>query len=624
MNAENRERGIRRYIPILAWLPQYQREWLRLDVIAGLTIMALLVPEGMAYAELAGLPPQTVFYAAPIGLVLYAIFGTSRQLVIVVSSAIAVMSASIVGGLVPTGSTEFIVMTAALAILAGIVAVLAGLLRLGRIAQFFSESVLMGFVSGLALVIMIKQVPKLFGLEPVEGNFWERVIELVRELPETHLITLAVGLSSLVLMIIIERRFKRIPAAVIVLIYGIAVVSIFNLAAQGVHIVGEIPSGLAPPKLPDIGLEQLAILIPGALAITLVIFSEAIGPDRSFASKHHYEIDENQELIGIGAANIGAGLFQGLPIGASLSNSAASDAAGGKTQVAGIVAALATILVALFLTPLFFNLPEAALAAIVIVAVSGMFKFGEFRRLYQLRKGDFWLAVITFLCVLTFDEVLAGLLIGVLLSLFALIWRTSSAKLSVLGRIPGTVTYRSTAYHPDAIQDPGLLIARPDEELFFANAASLRKAIRRRIAASEIPIRTTILDLEMTNELDVPGTEMLAQLYEEHEAVDIQFKLVGIHAPVRNMLDASGLSEKIGPENIYPTVLEAVLAYAADHLDEITADDIETFIDRIDALTEFFVFASDHVGEEHQEKLRSAIGRLEQAHSRLESKNNQT
>ena len=619
MIVEQQNTGIRRYIPILAWLPQYQASWLRFDIIAGLTIMALLVPEGMAYAQLAGMPPETAFYAAPIGLFLYAIFGTSRQLVVAVSSAVAVMSASIVGGLVVTGSAEFIAMTAALAILAGIVAVLAGFLRLGRIAQFFSESVLTGFMSGLALVIMIKQVPKLFGLEPVEGNFWQRVIKLIDELPETDLITLAVGLSALVLMIILERRFKRIPAALIVLIYGIAVVSIFNLAAQGVEIIGEIPSGLAPPRLPDIGLEELALLIPGALAITLVMFSEAVGPDRSFASKHHYAINENQELIGIGAANIGAGLFQGFPIGASMSKSAASDSAGGRTQVAGIVAAVATALVALFLTSLLFNLPEAALAAIVIVAVSGMLKLGGFRHLYRLRKGDFWLAVITFLCVLTFEEALVGLLIGVLLSLFALIWRTSSAKLSVLGRIPGTVTYRSTAYHREAIQDPGLLIIRPDEEVYFANAATIRKGIRRRIAASETPIRTTILDLEMTNELDVPSAEMLAELHEEHEAVDIQFKLVGIHAPVMEMLDASGLSERIGAENIYPTILEAVLAYASEHLAEISADDLETFIDRIDALTEFFNFASEHVSEEHLAKLEAAIDRLEGARGRLES-----
>jgi MFS superfamily sulfate permease-like transporter len=240
----------------------------------------------MAYAQLAGVPAQTAFYAAPAGLILYAIFGTSRQLVVAVSSAVAVMSASIIGGLAPADSETFIVMTAALAVMAGIVAVLAGLLRLGRIAQFFSESVLMGFVSGLALVIMIKQVPKLFGLEPVQGNFWERVIELIRELPETDLLTLAVGLSSLLLMIFLEHRYKRIPAALVILIYGIGVVSVFDLAAQGVEIIGEIPAGLAPPKIPDISLQDWATLIPGALAITLVMFSEAVGPDRSFARKH--------------------------------------------------------------------------------------------------------------------------------------------------------------------------------------------------------------------------------------------------------------------------------------------------------------------------------------------------
>jgi SulP family sulfate permease len=400
VQAKQQASGIRHYLPILSWLPHYQGKWLRADFIAGLTIMALLVPEGMAYAQLAGVPPQAAFYAAPVGLILYAIFGTSRQLVVAVSSAVAVMSASIVGDLAPAGSEEFIAMTAALALLAGIVTVGAGLLRLGRIAQFFSESVLMGFVAGLALVIMIKQVPKLFGLEPVHGNFWERVIELIRELPHTELLTLAVGLSSLLLMIFIERRFKRIPAALIVLIYGIAVVSVFNLDAHGVEIIGEIPAGLARPKLPAVGADELLLLLPGALALSLVIFSEAVGPDRSFAGKHHYEIDENQELVGLGAANIGAGLFQGFPIGASLSKTAGSDAAGGTTQLAGIIAAIATALVALFLTPLFFNLPEAALAAIVIVAVSGMFKPREFRRLYRLRRMDFWLAAITFLAVI--------------------------------------------------------------------------------------------------------------------------------------------------------------------------------------------------------------------------------
>jgi high affinity sulfate transporter 1 len=611
--------GIQHYIPILSWLPNYQGKWLRTDIIAGLTIMALLVPEGMAYAELAGMPPQTAFYAAPIGLILYAVFGSSRQLVVAVSAAVAVMSASIVGGLVPAESPEFIALTAALAIMAGLVALLAGLLRLGRIAQFFSESVLAGFVSGLALVIMIKQIPKLFGLEPVEGNFWERVIELFRELPEADLLTLAVGLSALLLMIFLEHRYKRIPAALIVMIYGIAVVSVFNLGNQGVHIVGAIPSGLAPPKLPDLSLETWLSLIPGALAITLVIFSEAVGPARSFASKHHYEIDENQELIGLGTANLGAGLFQGFSIGASLSKSAANDAAGGKTQMAGITAAIFTALVALFFTPLFFNLPEAALAAIVIVAVSGMIKIEEFRRLYQLRRVEFWLALITFLGVLTFDEVLAGLLLGVFLSLLALIWRTSTPKLSVLGQIPHTVLFRSSKHFPEAITDPRMLILRPDEGVFFANASALLNVIRGHIADVKEAVQITIIDLEMSNELDIPSVDMLEKLHEELTVLGIELRLAGIHELVQEMLDASGLSEKIGSEKIHPTVLEAVLSFGIEHVEELTEEDFETIIDRINTLSEVFGYASARVGGDHRDRLDKAINKLDAARERLEA-----
>lgn len=619
IQAQEETTGIRRYIPILAWLPNYQKKWLRVDFIAGLTIMALLVPEGMAYAELAGMPPQTAFYAAPVGLILYAIFGSSRQLVVAVSAAVAVMSASIVGRFVLADSPEFIFLTAALAVIAGIVALFAGLLRLGRIAQFFSESVLVGFVSGLALVIMIKQVPKLFGIEPVDGNFWERVIELVRELPETDLLTLAVGVSALLLMIFLEHRFKRIPAALIVMIYGIGIVSVFSLGDKGIHIIGDIPSGLAPPRIPDLSLEQWLMLIPSAMAITLVIFSEAVGPARSFASKHHYEVDENQELIGLGMANMGAGLFQGFPIGASLSKSAANDAAGGTTQMAGIIAAIATGLVALFFTPLFFNLPEAALAAIVVVAVSGMIKVKDFKRLYRLHRREFWLATITFLGVLTFEEVLVGLLLGVGLSLLALIWRTSTPKLSVLGRVPNTVSFRSILHYPEAARNPSLLILRPDEGIFFANAAGLHQAIRRQLRAARPQVQAVIIDLEMTNELDVPSLEMLKNLFEEIDAVDIQFKLAGLHELVMNMLIASGLAEKIGEEHIHPTVLEAVLHYFLESADpeDMSEEQMTTVITRIDELTELFGYAAEHVSDVHQERLNTAIDRLEKFRGQL-------
>jgi len=557
--------ALRSLVPILGWLPNYNRAWLRGDIIAGLTVVALLVPEGMAYAELAGMPPQAAFYAAPAGLLLYAIFGSSRQLVVAVSSAVAVMSASIIGDLVPAGTEEFYAMTSALALIAGAVAVLAGLLRLGRIAQFFSESVLTGFVSGLALVIIIKQVPKIFGLEAAEGNFWQRLYDLVMHIDETHILTLAVGVTTLLLMLFLERYFHRVPAALVALLYGILVVTIFDLDAQGVHIVGEIPAGLAPPKLPDVSLSQILTLVPGALGISLVMFAEAIGPARSFASKHRYRIDDDQELIGLGAANLGAGLFQGFSIGASLSKSAANDDAGAKSQMSGIIAAGLTLLVALFLTPLFYNLPEATLGAIVVVAVAGMFKIKDLRWLYRVRRQDFWLAMVALLGVLTFKEVLAGLLVAVIVSLLALVARTSQSKFSILGREPGHLSFSDVRRHPENIQLPGLLILRPDEEIFFANASTMRETLRAQVEASQQAIQTVLLDLEMTNELDAPSTRVLIEMYEEIEVLQIRLILSAAHAPVRDMLDRSGATDIIGEQNIHPALLEGVY----DHLESM-------------------------------------------------------
>jgi len=302
-----------RFLPILNWLPKYQRIWLRGDILAGLTVLALLIPEGMAYAEIAGMPPQTAFYAAPIGLLLYAIFGTSRQLVVAVSAAIATMSAAAIGPLAAAGSPEYAALTAGLALLAGLVSILAGLFKLGRIASFFSESVLAGFVTGLALTIAIKQVPKLFGFESGHGNFWERLFDILLHLNESHFLTLAVGLIAIVLLFFLEHRFHKLPAALIVMLLGIIISSLFALEGRGIHVVGEIPAGLAPPKLPGLSLDQWLLLLPAAFGLALVNFAEAYGPARSFAAKHRYEITTNQELVGLGAANFGAGLFQGFP-----------------------------------------------------------------------------------------------------------------------------------------------------------------------------------------------------------------------------------------------------------------------------------------------------------------------
>ncbi len=578
-----------RILPILTWLPSYQRIWLRGDVIAGVTVLALLIPEGMAYAQIAGMPPQTAFYAAPIGLLLYAIFGTSRQLVVAVSAAIATMSAAAIAPLAAAGSPEYATLTAGLAILAGLIAILAGIFKLGRIASFFSESVLTGFVTGLALTIAIKQVPKLFGIEAGTGNFWERLYDILIHLNETHFLTLAVGLISIGLLFFLEHRFHKLPAALIVMILGILFSSLFAFEMRGIEVVGEIPAGLAAPKLPGIPLDQWLLLLAGAFGIALVNFAEAYGPARNFSAKHHYEISANQELIGLGAANLGAGLFQGFSIGSSLSKSAANERAGAKTPVALIVCAILTIFVALFFTPLFAPLPEAVLAAVVVVAITGMIKVKEFRRIFPLNKVDFAFAIVAMLGVLTF-EALEGLLIAVILSLLALVWRASQPKLSVLGREPGRLIFSDSRSHPENRTIPGLLILRPDEGLFFANSDALRNDILALVDHADPPVQVALLDLEMSNQLDLPSVDMLVELRNELENRKVELWMARLRRPVREALEQVGFFKEFDPENIHSRNLEGMLVYLTqgrvDSLEDIiiVKDSLKMTLEVIDKL----------------------------------------
>jgi sulfate permease, SulP family len=562
MSVARRDQPRRSYPPVRDWLPTYDRMWLRIDLIAGLTVVALLVPEGMAYAQIAGMPPESAFYAAPIGLLAYAVLGTSRQLVVAVSSTIAVLSASTIGLIAPAGSAEFVALTAALAILAGAISILAGVLRIGRLAQFFSESVLVGFVFGLALVIAVKQVPKLLGIEGGGEEFFDRCLAIIRQLPETDVPTAVIGVSSIGLMLLIERRLARVPAALVVLLVGIAVSVVFGLAGRGVEVVGQIPAGLAPPKLPVIELGDLLILVPGAIGIALVNFAEAIGPARGFATRHKYDIAPDEELVALGAANVGAGLFQGFPIGSSLSKSAANDAAGARTPISLVAAAGLMVLVALYMTQLFEPLPEATLGAIVIVAVLGMMKVGELRRFGRLRQTDLLLALVALFGVLVFGVEL-GLAIAVVTSLLALVWHASRGRVTSLGRSPTGSDYASIVRHPDHRASPGILVLRPDEPLFFANAESLRTSIRDAVAQADVPTRAVVLDLEMTGELDVPALDMLADLNDELDDDGIRLLLARVHAATSAGLERSGLLTRLGPDAVHDHVISAARAAQA-------------------------------------------------------------
>ncbi len=545
--------------PIFAWLQGYQRSWLRLDVIAGLTVCAILVPEGMAYAELAGVPPEFAFYAAPAALLAYAALGSSRQLVVAVSSAIAIMSAATVSALAITGTAEYIALTAALAILAGLVSIGAGMLRLGRIAQFFSESVLLGFVFGLALLISIKQIPKLLGIEAEGESAVELVLDILPQLRETDLLTLAVGLAGIGGMLLLEHRLPRVPAALVVLLAAIGVSVALGLEAAGVHVVGDLPAGLAPPSLPGVGLDAVPLLLVGAVGIALVAFAEAVGPANEFARKHGGRIDPNRELVAIGAANTSAGLFSGFPIGSSLSKSAANDDAGARTPASLVTAAAATAAVALFLTPLFEPLPEAILGAIVIVAVTGMMKVGKMRQLWELRRADFLLAMIALVGVLIVPT-LQALSIAVLASLGVLIWRASEPRLTFLGRASGGLEPLDLRTAPESVV-PGLLIVRPDEMLFFANASSVRDGILQAVAEVESPCSVVLLDLSLTPEVDVPVVEMLEGLHGRLADQDVELWVSHIRAVARETLERAGVLEAIGGQHIYPRTSDGILAF---------------------------------------------------------------
>ena len=546
--------------PILSWVPGYQRDWLRSDAIAGLTVCAILVPEGMAYAQLAGMPPETAFYAAPVALLAYAVLGSSRQLVVAVSSAIAIMSAATIAPLAAAGSVEYAAMTAALAILAGLISIAAGALKLGRIAQFFSESVLLGFVFGLALLITIKQIPKLLGIEAEGDSAVALIRDIVPQLRETHLLTLGVGLAGIAGMVALERLMPRVPAALVVLLASIVASVALGLEDRGVTVVGALPAGLRGPTLPGVGLDAIPLLLLGALGIALVAFAEAIGPANEFAREHGGKIDPNRELIAIGAANTGAGLFTGFPIGSSLSKSAANDRAGAHTPASLVTAAAATALVALFLTPLFAPLPEPTLGAIVVVAVAGMMKVAKMRQLWQLRRVDFWLAMIALVGVLVVPT-LQALGIAVVISLGMLVWRASQARLTYLGRERGGLEPVDLRAMPDAAI-PGLLIVRPDEMLFFANVATVRDGILGAVADADPRPTVVLLDLVLTPEVDVPVVEAIDDLHQRLVAEGIELWLCHLQPGAKDLLDRAGTLATIGPDRIHARAIDGMVAFA--------------------------------------------------------------
>jgi len=474
------------------------------------------------------------------------------------TSASAILIFSAVTALKPADPAAYATLAAGMIILAGLIFIVAGLLRLGFITAFLSRPVMEGFVFGLAIFVMVSQLPKLFGLKKGPGDTIRQFVYLIAHLGDASWVTFAVGAVALVLLFALERYVPRLPGGLVVLVAAIAISAGLGLSSHGVDVVGKIPTGLPSVSWPHLTVSDLWVLLPSAGGMMLVIFSEALGAGQTFADKHGYRLDNSQEMIALGLANLGSGLLGGLACGGSLSQTAVNDGAGARSELSPVVAAALSLITVIALTPLFTDLPEAVLAALIIHAVSHLMKVGEMRRFYRLMPREFWLGMLTLAGVIVLD-VLPGLIIGVVVALVLLVYRASRPLISMLGADPATPgAFEDTRRHPDAVPVPGVLIARPDAPLFYANAQLVRDAIEHAVTTSPEGVHAVVVILDANDEMDITSTEQLDKLADNLHDRNVAFGLAHVHGPALQMAERSGLLAKIGPDHVFETTPAAV------------------------------------------------------------------
>ena len=556
-------RAISRFLPISDWLPRSTQKTIRADVIAGIALAGLLVPEGMAYAGIAGVPPQMGLYAAMVGMFVYALFGTSRQLAVTSTSSSAAMLAALVAPIAVGDSARYVVFASGAAIAAGIIFLAGGLLKLGAVSEFISKPVLKGFVFGLALTIMVKQAHKLTGISSGQGDFFHLVWHVITSLKEANLWACAVGAITIAVMFLLSAYAPRVPSALVVLVFGVLSVSWFGLTQHDVEVVGTIQAGMPSLSLPRIGEDQLADVFVGAIGIVLVLTAESLAAGRTFAAKHKYEIDPNQELCAMGAANITSGLFGGIIVGGGMSGTAANDSGGARTQLSTITSSIFVGLTLTYLLPLIRNLPEAVLGAIVVHAVAHLADINTLKYYARLRSGSIWGALVALFGVLQMG-ILKGLIFAVALTLVGVMRKLSAPQDSVLGRLGNSGNFVDVDRHPEAEQAPHLLIFRPNGMLFFANANRVRNHLRELTKQSDRPLHAVLINLEASPEIDVTSLEMLEQLRSELEGSGVSLYFARVADRVRDLFDRSGFTERIGSHRIFPGVDSAVSAFLKD------------------------------------------------------------
>lgn len=557
-NAMQKPALIVRWIPALAWLISYRREWLRFDLVAGLTTAAVVIPKAMAYAAIAGLPLEVGLYTALIPLVVYAVLGTSRPLSVTTSATLAIMAASILGEVAGNGGpVALLTACATLSLLVGVFLLLAGLFRLGVVASFISDPVLTGFKAGVGLVIILDQLPKLLGLHVTKVGFLQDFWSIVMQLSHTSIATLLLSVVMLALMLGLEHFAPKVPAALVTVAAGIAAVALFGLDKAGVSVVGTLQGGLPSFALPDLSLVQQ--LWPAALGIALMSFVESAAAGRAFLHKGESAPDANSELVATGMANLAGSFFHIMPAGGGTTQTAVNDGAGARSQVAGLVTAAVVVATLLFLAPLFAMMPHATLAAVVIVASIGLCSPAPFLAIRRIRYMEFRWALVAVIGVVLLGT-LKGVLVAVLASLVALMVHGNRYPLHVLARKPGTDVFRPRSpEHPEDETFPGLLLLRPEGLIYFGNVSRIAQQLRElRLAAAP---KVLLLDLGAVANLEFTALRMLIDGEETLRNEGVMLWLVGLNPEVLEVVQRSGLADRLGRERMFFTLEQAVESY---------------------------------------------------------------
>lgn len=555
-------RGLTRVAPGLAWMRAYDRAWLRSDLIAGVTVAAVIVPVAMAYGQLAGLPPVTGIYASMLPLVAYALFGSSRSLILGPDAASAALVAAAVIPLAHANADRYVALAALLAILTGALCLVAGMARLGFVASFLSKPILVGYMNGLALTVIVSQLPTVLGI-PVNGSgFFTELGQTIAGLGRTHLLTLVIGAGVIAIVWLLRRYAPRAPGPLLAVAAATIAVIVWHLDRNGVSVIGSITPGLPALALPEVTLTDATRLLGDALGIALLTFSDAILNARTFAARQGDHIRPSQELVGLGVANAVAGLSHGFPIGASGTRTAVNLAAGGKTQLTSIVAAVSLAVMLLFLTDPMSRFPKAGLAALLIIAAIQII---DLRTLRTLATGDLrelLIALVTLIGVLTVG-LLQGIVLAIVISLFILLARTVRPHDAVLGRVKGVDGFQDVEEFPDGDTVPGLIVYRFDAPLFFANADYFQRRVNTLLAEATNPVAWFLLDAEAITDIDMTAAEMLDTLRRDLASKGIALVIARAKHPLRSRMRRLGLFDKIGAGRFYASIRSAVAAFDA-------------------------------------------------------------